>query len=63
MLDKDNNPIRYYEVVYTRFLATNKRILLNGILTEWQLQQMLYDFTSRYLYIVESAKYLPDYEG
>lgn len=63
MKDASGNEIRYYRVIYTRLLAGGPgRIKINMVMSEWQLQSTLYDFKSRYKYIVEEAKYLPDYK-
>lgn len=64
MQDINGNPIRFYRVVYERNLAGQKeRLRYNVIMSEWQLQQTLYDFESKYLYLVISADYLPNYTG
>jgi hypothetical protein len=60
--DRDGNPIRYYKVTYTRNMAGGKRLRATVTTSEYQLSTMLYDFHSRYAYIIESAVYLPDYE-
>jgi len=63
MNDASGNEIRYYRVIYTRLLAGGPgRIKINMVMCEWQLQSMLYDFKSRYKYIVEETKYLPNHE-
>lgn len=65
MIDKNNNPVRFYKVIYTRNLhGQSRRIQCTVVgMSEWQLQQMLYDFESPYQFIVLSAEYLPNFTG
>jgi hypothetical protein len=60
--DSKGNPIRYYEVTYTRNLAGGGTITPTVITSEFQLKSMLCSFDGRYNYIVHNAEYLPDYE-